>query len=50
MGLPENFNSFENSKSFGFDLIKGLCQQIDAKIEITNKQGTKINIQFKELI
>ena len=50
MGLPENFNSFENSKSFGFDLIKGLCQQIVAKIEITNKQGTKINIQFKELI
>lgn len=47
-GLPENFNTFENSKSVGFDLIHGLCQQIDGEIEITSKQGTKINIQFKE--
>ncbi len=47
-GLPENFNSFENSKSVGFDLIRGLCQQIDGEIEITSKNGTKINIQFKE--
>jgi two-component sensor histidine kinase len=47
-GLPENFTSFENSKSVGFDLIQGLCQQIDGEIEITSKHGTKINIQFKE--
>lgn len=47
-GLPENFNSFENSKSVGFDLIHGLCQQIDGEIEITSKNGTKITIQFKE--
>lgn len=47
-GLPENFSSFENSKSVGFDLIQGLCQQIDGEIEITSKQGTKITIQFKE--
>ncbi len=47
-GLPENFNSFENSKSVGFDLIHGLCQQIEGEIEITNKTGTKITIQFKE--
>lgn len=48
IGLPEKFTSFENSKSVGFDLIQGLCQQIDGEIEITSKQGTKINIQFKE--
>lgn len=47
-GLPENFTSFENTKSVGFDLIQGLCQQIDGEIEITSKKGTKINIQFKE--
>lgn len=47
-GLPENFNSFENSKSVGFDLIHGLCQQIDGEITITSKNGTKITIQFKE--
>ena len=47
-GLPENFTSFENSKSVGFDLIHGLCQQIDGEIEITSELGTKINIQFKE--
>lgn len=47
-GLPENFSSIENSKSVGFDLIQGLCQQIDGEIEIISKNGTKINIQFKE--
>jgi two-component sensor histidine kinase/tetratricopeptide (TPR) repeat protein len=47
-GLPENFNSFENYKSVGFDLIHGLCQQIEGEIEITNENGTKITIQFKE--
>lgn len=47
-GLPENFNSFENSKSFGFDLIHGLCQQIDGELIITNNHGTKITMQFKE--
>lgn len=47
-GLPENFNINQNSKSVGFDLIQGLCQQIDGKFEITSKNGTKINIQFKE--
>ena len=48
IGLPEKFTSFENSKSVGFDLIQGLCQQIDGEIEITSKHGTKINIKFKE--
>lgn len=47
-GLPENFNGTKNSKSVGFDLIQGLCQQIEGEIEITSKNGTKINIQFKE--
>lgn len=47
-GLPENFNTFENSKSVGFDLIQGLCQQIDGEIAITSNNGTKITIQFKE--
>lgn len=45
-GLPENFNSTKNSKSVGFDLIQGLCQQIDGEVEITSKNGTKIKIQF----
>ena len=48
IGLPENFNTFDNSKSVGFDLIHGLCQQIDGEIAITSKNGTNINIVFKE--
>lgn len=47
-GLPENFTSFENSKSVGFDLIHGLCQQIDGELIITSNHGTKITLQFKE--
>lgn len=47
-GLPENFSIYENSKRVGFDLIQGLCQQIDGEIEINSKNGTKIKIQFKE--
>jgi len=48
IGLPENFNTNDYPKSIGFDLIQGLCQQIDGKIEISSTNGTKINIQFKE--
>lgn len=48
IGLPENFNTNDYPKSIGFDLIQGLCQQIDGEIKISNTNGTKINIQFKE--
>jgi two-component sensor histidine kinase len=48
IGLPKNFNIHENTKSVGFDLILGLCQQIDSEIEITSNKGTKITLQIKE--
>lgn len=48
IGLPENLTIDRNSKTVGFDLIYGLSQQIEGKIETSNINGTLIKIQFKE--
>jgi len=44
-GLPEDF-SLETSTTIGFTLIKILCQQLDASINIESKPGTKVSLSF----
>lgn len=45
-GLPQNY-SLENSKTIGFDLIKGLTRQLKGNLVIKNSNGLTIQIQFK---
>ncbi len=45
IGLPENFN-FENSKTIGFDLIKGLTRQLKGNVKVENTKGLTVQIQF----
>jgi PAS domain S-box-containing protein len=46
IGLPEGF-SIEEQSSLGMFIIKLLAEQINAKLIITNHQGTSFNIIFK---
>ena len=48
IGLPANFD-FENTASFGLQLVNTLLQQLHANIEIDRKSGTSFKIVFKEL-
>lgn len=45
-GLPKNY-SLENSKTIGFDLIKGLTRQLKGNLVVKNSNGLTIQIQFK---
>lgn len=47
VGLPENYNDLMNKPpSLGFELITILVDQIDAKLEIVNTNGTCFLIKF----
>ncbi|WP_440953869.1 sensor histidine kinase [Methanosarcina sp. Mfa9] len=47
-GLPERIN-FENTDSFGLQLVSTLVDQIGGRIEIKRGNGTEFEIQFKEI-
>ena len=48
IGLPADID-FKNTQSLGFRLINNLTNQLDGKIELDVKNGTKFNVLFKEL-
>jgi len=48
IGLPENFD-YKKSGKLGFQLVDMLTNQINGKIEVISKKGTKIGIRFCEL-
>ena len=47
IGLPENYNEL-HTNNIGFDLINGLSEQIDGKVNININKGTEISIEFKD--
>ncbi len=48
IGLPEDID-FKNTQSLGFRLINNLTNQLEGKIELDVKNGTKFNVLFEEL-
>lgn len=48
IGLPKNYAQLlEEKQSLGFELIAILTEQINARLEINNNNGTEIGISFK---
>ncbi|WP_198520246.1 histidine kinase dimerization/phosphoacceptor domain -containing protein [Flavobacterium sp. 5] len=45
IGFPEHFN-FKESPSLGMNLINGLTEQLDGKLEFSNKNGANVKITF----
>jgi two-component sensor histidine kinase len=45
--FPESID-FENSTSFGIMLIKGMTKQINGRIQVEKKEGTKIILEFSK--
>ncbi|MFN7012752.1 MAG: PAS domain S-box protein, partial [Bacteroidia bacterium] len=47
-GLPNNFN-IENTQTLGLQLVSSLCEQLDAELKLSSKQGkgTCFEIEFK---
>ena len=45
-GLPENV-SFENSKTLGLRLIRGLAQQIKGSVDYKFEKGSVFRVRFK---
>ena len=49
-GIGIDMSSFENQdNSLGLSLVNALVEQLDGKIELDNKNGTKFVITFAEL-
>ncbi len=48
IGLPADID-FENTQSLGFRLINNLTNQLEGKIDLDVKNGTKFKILFEEL-
>lgn len=46
-GLPAGF-SLQESNTIGFTLIKMLCKQLEADIEIQSNTGTKVSLYFQK--
>ncbi|MFN4233423.1 MAG: PAS domain S-box protein [Bacteroidia bacterium] len=48
IGLPTNF-SIENTQTLGLQLVSSLCEQLDAELKLSSKQGkgTCFEIEFK---
>ena len=44
-GLPENID-FRNTESLGLQLVASLVEQINGKIKLDSKKGTKVTIEF----
>jgi len=49
VGLPKNF-CLENSASFGIQLVHGLVEQLNGKIDVEVKEGTSFEIYLEEPI
>ncbi|GLU55224.1 hypothetical protein Dfri01_46850 [Dyadobacter frigoris] len=49
IGLPEEFN-FEEIKSFGIKLIKGLSEDLGGEMVIANDKGIRIEIRFENIV
>ncbi len=48
VGIPEDLD-YENTSSLGLKLVKSLVEQIDGKIELDRRGGSKFTIRFREL-
>jgi PAS domain S-box-containing protein len=46
IGLPENFD-FRNTESLGLQLVVSLVEQINGKIKVESKKGTKFTVEFE---
>jgi len=46
VGFPQTVDLL-NSETLGMQLVKQLCQQLKARIDIENGQGTKFMITFQ---
>lgn len=46
IGIPESFD-IENSESLGLQLIVDLVRQIEGKLQIERKEGTRFHISFR---
>lgn len=49
VGIPNEID-FENGSTLGFRLVHNLTNQLEAKIELINMDGTTFKLLFKELI
>lgn len=47
VGLPAEFD-LEKSNSLGFQLIANLTRQLNGKLELSSREGTKMHLQFPE--
>lgn len=45
VGLPKEFN-FDKTNSLGIQLVYALIEQLDAKMDVTNKKGASFSISF----
>ncbi|MBX7051000.1 MAG: PAS domain S-box protein [Flavobacteriales bacterium] len=45
VGLPKEFN-YDKTDSLGIQLVYALIEQLDAKMEVTNKKGASFSISF----
>jgi len=48
-GLPENID-YRNTNTLGFQLIHSLAEQLNGKVEITNRNGVKFEITVCEVL
>lgn len=49
VGLPENID-YRNTNTLGFQLIHSLAEQLNGKVEITNRDGVKFEITVREVL
>lgn len=48
IGFPDDLD-FRNTGSLGLQLVNGLTDQIDGKLELDKSEGTLFKIIFKEM-
>jgi two-component sensor histidine kinase len=48
-GIPEEVD-IDRPKALGFELVRGLVQQIKGKMQVKRKNGTEISIEFKSFL
>jgi len=48
IGLPDDFDS-RNPKSFGFQIMNLLIEQLEAKLTVNQSRGTAFTVTFREL-
>jgi two-component sensor histidine kinase len=48
IGLPDDFK-LKSTNTLGLQLVNSLVTQLDGEVKITNKTGTRFEINFKGL-